>query len=227
MTKRVDQIKEELEARITAGKAPLLARYFKTGKGQYGEGDKFLGVMVPQQREVAKLHRDLSLPEVRELLESEYHEHRLTGALILVYQFEKADEARQKEIYDFYYKYRHYINNWDLVDLSCYKIMGVYLKDKKRDILYKLARSKSLWDRRIAMISTFAFIRDADFEDALKLAEILLHDEHDLIHKAVGWVLREVGKKDLEAERAFLRKFHPEMPRVMYRYATEKGVTEK
>jgi len=224
---KADQIKKELKERVTPGKATLLARYFKTGKGEYGEGDRFLGVMVPQQREVAKMHRDLPLKDVLTLLEGEFHEHRLTGILILTYKYERADEALQKEIYDFYYKHRKYVNNWDLVDLSCHKIMGAYLLNKKRDVLYQLARSRSLWDRRIAMISTFAFLRESDFEDALKLAEILMHDEHDLIHKAVGWVLREIGKKDADVLRAFLRKYHKEMPRVMYRYAIEKGVTEK
>ncbi len=225
MANKADEIKKVLKARITPGKAPLLARYFKTGKGEYGEGDKFLGVMVPQQREVAKKFRDVALSEVLKLMEGKYHEYRLTGVLILTYKYEKADERTRREIYDFYYKYRKYVNNWDLVDLSSHKIMGRYLLDKKRDVLYKLARSKSLWDRRIAIVSCFAFLRESDFEDALKLAEILLHDEHDLIHKAVGWVLREVGKKDAELLRGFLRKYHKEMPRVMYRYATEKGVS--
>ena len=227
MSKTVTQIKAELRARVTPGKKELLQRYFKTGKGEYGEGDKFLGVMVPDQRAVAKKYRDIPLPEVQELVRSGYHEERLTGFLILTYKFEKAEEEARREIYDFYYKNRRHANNWDLVDLSSHKIMGHYLLDKKRDALYKLARSKNVWDRRIAMISTFAFIDHSDFEDALKIAEILVHDEHDLIHKAVGWVLREVGKKDAEAERRFLRKYHKTMPRVMYRYATEKGVTEK
>jgi 3-methyladenine DNA glycosylase AlkD len=218
------QIKKELKDAVTPGKAELLQRYFKTGKGEYGEGDKFLGVMVPDQRKIAKKYRALPLAEVQKLLESGIHEHRLTGFLILVYQFEKADEKARKAIYEFYYKNRKHANNWDLVDLSSHKIMGVYLLDKKRDDLYKLARSKSLWDRRIAIISTFAFIDKGELEDSLKLAEMLVHDEHDLIHKAVGWVLREVGKKDADVERAFLRKYHKVMPRVMYRYATEKGV---
>ena len=227
MSKTVTQIKAELRARVTPGKKELLQRYFKTGKGEYGEGDKFLGVMVPDQRTVAKKYRDIPLSEVQELVQGGHHEERLTGFLILTYKFEKADEEGRREIYAFYYKNRRYANNWDLVDQSACRIMGAYLSDKKRDILYRLARSKSVWDRRIAIISCFAFLQDLDFTDALKLAEILLHDEHDLIHKAVGWVLREIGKKDAETERKFLRKYHKTMPRVMYRYATEKGVTEK
>lgn len=227
MANNAAQIKKELKNHANPEKVAIALRYFKTGKGDYGEGDKFLGIVMPDQRKVAKAHRDLSLLEVQKLLESGYHEHRMTGFLILTYKFEKADEKIRREIYDFYYKNRKYSNNWDLVDVIVPKIVGAYLVDKKRDVLYKLARSKSLWDRRIAIISTFAFIRNSDFKDSLKIAEILVNDEHDLIHKAVGWMLREIGKKDAEAERGFLRKYHKTMPRVMYRYAIEKGVTEK
>jgi len=227
MANKITQIKRELKNYAKPEKVAIASRYFKTGKGEYGEGDKFLGVVMPDQRKVAKKYRDLPFVEVQKLLESVYHEHRMTGFLILTYKFEKADEKLQREIYDFYFKNRKYSNNWDLVDVIVPKIMGAWLLDKKRDVLYKLARSKSLWDRRIAMLSTFAFISNSDYEDALKIAEILVHDEHDLIHKAVGWALREIGKKDAEAERKFLRKYHKTMPRVMYRYAIEKGVTEK
>jgi len=222
----VSRIKVELKKRINPEKAVILPRFFKTGKGQYGEGDKFLGIVVPDQRTVAKQFRNLPLADVQELLTSEYHEHRLTGFLILTYQFEKADEKTRKAIFDFYCKNLRRANNWDLVDLSAPKIVGPYLLDKKRGLLFKLARSKNLWERRIAMISCFAFIRNSDFEDALKIAEVLVHDEHDLIHKAVGWMLREIGKRDAEAERGFLRKYHKTMPRTMYRYAVEKGVRE-
>lgn len=226
MTK-TDQIKKALRICAKPKKVADLQRFFKTGKGDYGEGDRFLGVVVPDQRKIAKEYRDLPLTEVQKLVESEFHEERLTGFLILTYKYEKADERTRRKIYDFYYKNRRYSNNWDLVDVIAPKIMGAYLLNKKRDVLYRLARSKSLWDRRIAMISCFAFIQRSDFTDSLKIAEMLVRDEHDLIHKAVGWALREVGKKDAETERAFLRKFHSMMPRVMYRYATEKGVTEK
>ncbi len=227
MTNTAVQIKRKLKSYAKPEKVAIAFRYFKTGKGEYGEGDKFLGVVMPDQRKVAKEHRDLPFVEVQKLLESVYHEHRMTGFLILTYKFEKADEQLRREIYDFFYKNRKYANNWDLVDVIVPKIMGVHLLDKKRNVLYKLARSKSLWDRRISIISTFEFIRHDDFEYTLKIAEILVNDKHDLIHKAVGWMLREIGKRDSEAERKFLRKYHKIMPRVMYRYAIERGVTEK
>lgn len=217
-------IKRELEKLVNSEKTAFFPRFFKTGKGEYGEGDVFLGITVPNQRKVAKKYLTLSLEELSELLKSEIHEHRLTALLILVYQFEKADEKKQKKIYEFYYKNRHHVNNWDLVDASAYKIMGAYLMDRERDILFKLARSKNLWEKRMAMISTFAFIRKGDFEDALKISEILVNDPHDLIHKAVGWMLREIGKRNVEAEKAFLKKYHKTMPRTMYRYAVEHGV---
>lgn len=224
MNKSSLQIKKELEKHIKPEKVAILSSFFKTGKGEYGERDKFLGITVPSQRLVAKAYREVSFEAVKELLESEYHEHRLTGFLILTYKFEKAEEKEKKAIFDFYYKHRKYANNWDLVDLSAYKIMGEYLLNKKRDVLYKLAQSKGLWDRRIAMVSCFAFIRKHDFEDVLKIAEILVQDKHDLIQKAVGWMLREVGKRDADAERGFLRQYEKVMPRVMWRYAVEKGM---
>lgn len=224
MSDSLHDLKKELEKLGHPDKALSSSRFFKTGKGQYGEGDKFLGITVPEQRKVAKKYRDLPLGVVGELLAGEYHEHRLTGLLILTYKFEKAGEAERKEIYDFYLHHKQYVNNWDLVDSSAHQIVGAYLIDKKRDILFDLARSENLWDRRIAMVGSYAFIRENDFADALKIAEILVHDQHDLIHKAVGWMLREIGKRDAEAERGFLRKYHETMPRTMYRYAVENGV---
>ncbi len=208
-------------------KAAFFPRFFKTGKGEYGEGDKFRGVVVPVQRKIAKANRDMALSEVKNLLESTYHEDRLTALFILTYKFERADETDRKVVYDFYFKERKYVNNWDLVDSSAHKIMGEYLRDKDRSILHKLSKSKDLWEKRISMIATMNYIKEGDFKDALKIAETLVHDTHDLIHKAVGWMLREIGKVDAEVERKFLRKYHKTMPRTMYRYATEKGVTEK
>ena len=220
----IQQLKKDLERLKNPEKAKILMRFFKTGKGEYGEGDKFLGIVVPELRKISKKYKDLPLKQIEELLSSNIHEHRLTALFILVLQFEKGDEIKKKEVYELYYKNRRFVNNWDLVDLSAYKIMGVYLKDKKRDVLYKLAESKSLWDRRIAILTTFAFIRDNDFDDTLAIAEILVNDEHNLIHKAVGWMLREVGKRDPKPEIKFLKKHHKTMPRVMYRYAVENGV---
>lgn len=203
-------------------KAAILSRFFKTGKGQYGEGDIFLGVMVPGQRRIAKKYETLSLKDIRKLLSSKIHEHRLVALIILVNQYKKGDEHDRDKIVDFYLRYSKYINNWDLVDLSAPNIPGEYLLNKDRAVLYRLARSKNLWERRIAIMSTFAFIRKNDFEDALRISALLLHDDHDLIHKAVGWMLREVGKRDFKAEEDFLKEHYRVMPRTMLRYAVER-----
>jgi len=202
-------------------KAKILSGFFKTGKGEYGEGDIFFGITVPVQREIARDFFDLEFREIQKMLDSEIHEKRLIALLILVDKFKKSDENERKEIFDFYLKNTRNINNWDLVDLSAPKIVGVFLTDKGREILYKLATG-NLWEKRIAVISTFAFIRNNDFEDSLKLAEILLNDKHDLIHKAVGWMLREIGKKDEKELTDFLDKHCLKMPRMMLRYAIEK-----
>jgi 3-methyladenine DNA glycosylase AlkD len=225
MTNKIEELKRDLNKLADSEKAKVLMRFFKTGKGDYGEGDKFLGIVVPKQRIIAKKYNDLSLEDSAKMLNSEIHEYRLTALFILVLQFEKGDEKKRGEVYKTYYKNRKFVNNWDLVDLSAPKIMGAYLADKKRDILYRLAKSKNLWDRRIAMLSTFTFIRNRDYKDTLAIAEILLRDKHDLIHKAVGWMLREIGKRDPKPEIEFLKKYHKIMPRVMWRYATERGVT--
>lgn len=222
MTTLLD-LKKDLENLIQEGRAEASMRYFKTGKGQYGEGDQFLGVTVPDQRTVAKKYKQLSLAELKELLNSPIHEHRLVAILILVHQFEKGDEASRKKIYEFYLKHKARVNNWDLVDSSAHKIVGPYLKDKPCDILFELAESESLWDRRIAMMSCFYFIRNNDFDDALRVAEMLVDDRHDLIHKAVGWMIREIGARDEGPAQDFLRR-HQDMPRTMWRYATEKGL---
>lgn len=202
-------------------KASLLARYFKTGKGEYGEGDKFLGLTVPQVRSVAKKYKDLPLREVETLLHSPIHEYRLTALIILTYK------KLTREIVDLYLRNTKYINNWDLVDLSSHEILGNYLLGKPRTVLYKLAKSKNIWERRIAVISTFAFLRRSDVTDSLKLASLLVADTHDLMHKAVGWMLREVGKRDLAAEETFLQRYYKHMPRTMLRYAIERFSPQK
>ena len=208
-------------------KAEILSKFFKTGKGQYGEGDIFLGIKVPEQRKVAKKYTGLTLDDISHLLKSEIHEFRLTALFILVLKYKKEDTHGKQEIVDFYLRNTENINNWDLVDSSAHYILGDFLLDKDRSILYELARSENLWERRIAMLSTFAFIKNEQFEDALNISEILLFDKHDLIHKAVGWMLREIGKSDLKTEDEFLQKHYNEMPRTMLRYAIEKFDEEK
>lgn len=225
---RAKEIQEALEFLATPEKRDFLPYFFKTGKGQYGEGDKFLGVVVPDTRKVAKAHLDLSFSELKKLLKNEYHECRLCALLILVERFKKADEAERKELYDFYLSQTKYVNNWDLVDLSSQYIVGVYLLDKKdRSILYQLAKSELLWDQRIAVVSTLWFIRYEQFDDTIHLAEKLLYHPHDLMQKAIGWILREVGKKDLNVLRSFLDKYHKVMPRTMLRYSIEKMEKEE
>jgi 3-methyladenine DNA glycosylase AlkD len=218
----LDQIKRDLSQLSNPEKAKKLSGFFKTGKGQYGEGDIFLGIPVPEQRKVAKRYIDLTLNDLQELLSSKIHEHRLTALLILVSKYEKADNSGKDEIFSFYLKNTEYVNNWDLVDLSAPKIVGDYLFNKDTSILFKLAKSNNLWERRIAVLSTFKFIRNNDFEDALSISELLLDDKHDLIHKAVGWMLREIGKRDQEIEERFLSRYCMQMPRTMLRYAIEK-----
>jgi 3-methyladenine DNA glycosylase AlkD len=218
----VKQIKGRLRRFATKEKAALLQRFFKTGPGQYGEGDKFLGVMVPQTRLVVKEFRDAPLPEIAHLLRSPWHEDRLCALLILVSRFERGDDALRNKVYSLYLRNTRYVNNWDLVDLSAPKIVGPYLDGGSRALLYRLVRSKMLWERRIAVLATFPYIRKGDFDDALALAEMLLGDDHDLMHKAVGWMLREVGKKDVSALEAFLKQHQRNMPRTALRYAIER-----
>ncbi len=217
-----EDVMQELDKLENKKLRELLQGYFKTGKGEYGEGDIFLGIKVGPQREIANRYKDLSLKSVKELLDSRIHEYRLTALLILINKYNKTDEKGKKEIFETYIKNRDKIDNWDLVDLSAPKIVGNYLVDKDRKILYELAKSENVWDRRISIISTFAFIRSNDFKDAVSISEILLKDEHDLIHKAVGWVLREIGKRDLKTEEEFLKKHYKRMPRTMLRYSIEK-----
>lgn len=207
--------------------AAILARFFKTGPGQYGEDDRFIGVKVPVIRKVAKEFKNLPLPEIKCLLHSEIHEERLLALVILVGQFEKSNDAARKRIYDLYLANTQHVNNWDLVDVSAPQIVGGYLEERSRKPLYRLAKSASLWERRISILATFHFIRQGDFADTLKIAEKLLGDKEDLIHKAVGWMLREVGKRDVAMLEAFLNDHCRAMPRTMLRYAIERFPEEK
>src|SRR4030066_521540 len=207
--------------------AKTLSRFFKTDKGEYGEGDEFLGIKVPVSRKIAKQFKELSLSEIQELLDSKVHEERLIGLFILVEQYRKADAEKMQAIYEFYLKNAKRVNNWDLVDLSAEKIIGAYLMDKDKRILFKLAKSKNLWERRIAIMSTFHFIKNGLYDTTLEISNILLDDEHDLIHKAVGWMLREVGNRKLVVEEKYLKKHYISMPRTMLRYAIEKFPEEK
>ncbi len=197
-------------------------RFFKTGKGEYGEGDEFFGIRVPVIRKQVKKCKGMSLDEVVNLLRSSFHEERLFALIMLVEMFSKGSEKEQKRIYEIYLDNTAYINNWDLVDISAGHIVGAYLEDKDKKSLYGLARSKSIWERRISIISTFHMIRRNEFSDAIKISAILKNDAEDLIHKAVGWMLREVGKRNPSVEKAFLKKNYRDMPRTMLRYAIEK-----
>lgn len=197
-------------------------RFFKTGKGEYGEGDLFLGVRVPKLRELVRKHKEVTVKEAVELLQSKYHEARLLTLLILVARFKQGGEESKKEIYKIYLNNTGQINNWDLVDSSADKIVGGYLLNRERGPLHKLAKSPDLWERRIAMIATFAFIRSNDFDDVLMISKQLINDPEDLIHKAVGWMLREVGKRDQQIEEGYLKKSYRQMPRTMLRYAIER-----
>ena len=216
------KVKKELNQLKNAKRAAISRRFFKTGKGEYGEGDRFLGIRMGGQRHVAKKYRNLNLRAIQSLLNSSVHEYRMVGLLILNEQFKKADQARQEEITDFYIRNAKRVNNWDLVDLSAPHILGGYLLERNRKILYRLAKSKNLWERRISIMATFTFIRENQFRDTLKIAKTLLGDEHDLIHKAVGWMLRELGKRDQAVEEKFLCQHYQTMPRTMLRYAIEK-----
>jgi 3-methyladenine DNA glycosylase AlkD len=215
---------KQLRAAATPDKATVLARFFKTGPGQYGDGDRFLGVTVPEQRGIAKQARDLPFTEVEKLVGSPYHEARLTGFLVLTYAFERADEAGRREIHVFTLAQRAAMNNWDLVDVIAPVIIGGWLLERPADrkLLRKYAKSPDLWERRIAIVSTLAFIRAGDFADTLAISETLLGDRHDLIHKATGWMLREVGKRDVTVLRGFLEEHAARMPRTALRYAIER-----
>ena len=227
------EIKTALRNVASAEKALILARFFKTGKGEYGEGDKFLGVVVPAQRKIVKAYFTApkspmvlaTLQTVKTLLQGTYHEERLTALLILVEQYKRCDDQGKEQIFRFYLDHLDYMNNWDLVDLSAPNIVGDYLVTQKSSLLYKLAKDKNLWARRVAILSTFAFIKTGQFTDTLALSKLLLidrKDPHDLMHKAVGWMLREVGKRDQEVLEAFLNQVGAQLPRTALRYAIER-----
>ncbi len=215
----VDEIFHALEAFSTEEKRTMLPRFFKTGKGEYGEGDQFMGVTVPCVRQVAKQHASLPLPLLPELLASKWHEMRLCALLILVLQCKK--EVSQ-EVFNFYLAHSARINNWDLVDLSAPGIVGRYLIGKNRDVLYQLAQSPLLWDNRIAMVATYAFIKQGDLDDTYRLATMMMHHPHDLMRKATGWMLREAGKRDSDRLYRYIDSHKHEMPRTMLRYAIER-----
>ena len=219
-----EQILLSLEQKAIPAKGAQLQQYFKTGPGGYGEGDIFLGVPVPEQRKIAKaISQDATLPQLSELIQHRYHEMRLTGLLALVYKFEKTrSESLRLEIVDFYLGQLDYINNWDLVDTSCSQVLGTFYWKKEKSLFFSLAESPLLWRQRIAMISAFYWIRKGEFTDALALAEKLKNHPHDLMHKAVGWMLREVGNRNFEVTNEFLKKHYRALPRTMLRYAIER-----
>lgn len=219
-----NSVKEALAAYRNAEKAAFFPAFFSAKRGGYAEGDKFIGVTVPNQRIVAKNHRALALAEVQKLLNSEFHEHRLTGLLILTYQYPKADDAAKQAIYDFYLANARAgrVDNWDLVDASAHKIVGAHLLHRARADIFALADSNELWQERIAVVATFAFIKADDFDEITALCEKFLTHQHHLIHKATGWMLREAGKRDETVLCAFLDAHAHEMPRTMLRYAIER-----
>jgi 3-methyladenine DNA glycosylase AlkD len=217
-----DEVAARLHALGDRQHAAILARFFKTGPGEYGEGDQFAGVRVPQLRRLAREFRQLPLVEAERLLQSEIHELRLVALLIWVFQAGRGDARLQQQIYDLYLANTRRVNNWDLVDLSAPQLVGAYLAKKSRRPLYRLTKSLNLWERRMAVMATFHFIRQGDFADTLRIAELLLADRADLIHKAAGWMLREIGKRDPAAEEGFLKKHSGTMPRTMLRYAIER-----
>jgi 3-methyladenine DNA glycosylase AlkD len=222
MPLNIIKIHAALKALASVEKAAVLQRYFKTGPGEYGAGDIFLGIPVPEIRKLAKTYRHLRLEDTTQLLRSPIHEERLLALLILIQIFSAGDESVKKKIFDLYLSNTGFINNWDLVDVSAQHIVGAYLAAKNKKVLVRLAKSEDLWERRIAIMATFHFIRQDVFAETLKIAKILIADREDLIHKAVGWMLREVGKRNVRIEEQFLKLYYKKMPRTMLRYAIEK-----
>jgi 3-methyladenine DNA glycosylase AlkD len=221
-TNLLNRIRTLLKEHANASDAVALRRFFKTGPGKYGEGDRFIGVRVPAIRRIASQFRNLSINDLLVLIRSEFHEERLLALIILVQMYRQGSCDQQAEIYRVYLENTHHINNWDLIDASAEHIVGPYLKNRSRKPLHNLARSESIWERRIAIMSTFHFIKNGEFEETLTIAKTLISDTEDLIHKSVGWMLREVGKRNRDAEEIFLRRHYRSMPRTMLRYAIEK-----
>ena len=222
MVKTLTHLKKAIAQKQNPQKAVVLQRFFKTGKGQYAEGDIFYGLTVPESRVLAKQFVDIALEEMLQLLHSKIHEERLIALFLLVEKFQTGDASQKKKVVDAYLDSTAWINNWDLVDTSAYKILGEYLLDKETKILTRLATSQDLWEKRIGIVSTFAFIRKGRLDETFRLAKVLMKDNHDLIHKAVGWMLREAGKRDIVPLQIFLEEYAAVMPRTMLRYAIEK-----
>ena len=220
----LEKLRKDLRKFERSEKKRALQKFFKTGFGEYAEGDKFLGLKTEETRNIARKNPDLGFSDLEKLLASKIHEERIVAVMILKQRFEKADIKKKRAIYHFYLENLSGINNWDLVDGSAPEIVGGYfsLSKSPRHILYQFSKSNNLWKRRIAIMVTYKFIKEKDYKDALKISEILLQDKHDLIHKAVGWMLREIGNRDLSAEEKFLKKYYKKMPRIMLRYAIEK-----
>lgn len=216
------EIEDHIKSLANKKKAEHSQRFFKTAKGEYGFGDRFLGIRVPVIRQEVKTYKNLSLAVVKKLLKSEYHEIRLFSLLVLVHQFSSANDDARYKIYNLYLNSTQYINNWDLVDSSAHQIVGAFLENREKTILHEMSKSKSLWERRISIISTYHFIKHGQYKDTIMISKNLLNDEEDLIHKAVGWMLREVGKRDKKTEVKYLNKYYQKMPRTMLRYAIEK-----
>ena len=216
------EIQKELESLADPGHAVILQRFFKTGPGEYGEGDRFRGIRVPVLRKTARKYRDLPLTEAGRLLQSAFHEDRLLALLILIEHYYRRDDTVKDGIHRFYLDHTGWVNSWDLVDVSAPHLVGHYLMDRSKDPLTRLAASRVMWERRMAIIATFHFIKQGDYDDTLRVARLLLGDPEDLIHKAVGWMLREVGKREVEAAEAFLQAHYRNMPRTMLRYAIER-----
>jgi len=222
MNMKLTEIRSIIKKSGNTSHAKTLQKFFKTGKGEYGEGDVFVGIKVPVLRKIAKEFCDLSFNDLGQLIKSKIHEERLVSLFILVDQYGKADEKLKEKIYSFYLENRNYVNNWDLVDLSAPKIAGEHLLNRNKNILIKYAKSSNLWEKRIAILSTYTFIKTGYFETTIQICDILLNDKHDLIHKAVGWMLREIGKSNIKTLESYLKKNYKKIPRTMLRYAIEK-----
>jgi len=227
MVNKLENLRKRIRAEANEKHAKTMQWFFKTKPGEYGAGDVFLGIKVPVQRKIAKEYVSLNFNELRQLLNSKVHEERLIALLILVNKYSRANEREKEKIYNFYIRNRKAVNNWDLVDLSAPKIVGAYLFSRNKNILFEFAESGSLWERRTAILSTFTFIKEGELETTFKISDILLNDKEDLIHKAVGWMLREAGKINIKAEEKYLKDRYKKMPRTMLRYAIEKFPEQK